>query len=261
MKSAKNKIIKFLPERLSKSLRVLLRPEFYMPLTVVSYNEDGLVTQHNADFMKDERFIRAYNAGESTNSWNGWQTHWRSHVACWAAERGASLEGDFVECGVNKGGFSRLVMEYINFAEMKDRKFYLIDTYQGLVEKYITEEEKKLGRKAGTEGSYADCYGEVKETFKQFENAVIVRGAIPDILPEVKPEKVCYLSIDMNCVEPEIAAAEYFWDKMVSGACILLDDYGWLGHHAQKEAFDRFASRKNVPLLSLPTGQGLIMKP
>jgi O-methyltransferase len=259
--SIKSKIINLLPERLFASLRVLKRPELYMPLTVVTYNQDGLVTQHSADFMKDERFARAYKIGESTNSWNGWPTHWRSHVACWAAERAKSLEGDFVECGVNKGAISRMVMEYINFAEMKDRKFYLIDTYSGLVEDYITEEEKKLGRKSGEGGSYTDCYEEVKETFKPFENAVIVRGAIPDILPQVEPEKVSYLSIDMNCVEPEIASAEYFWDKMVSGATMLLDDYGWLGHHAQKEAFDDFARRKHVPLLSLPSGQGLIMNP
>lgn len=259
--SIKSKIINLLPGRLFASMRVLKRPELYMPLTGVTYNQDGLVTQHSADFMKDERFIRAYQKGESTNSWNGWQTHWRSHVACWAADRAVRLEGDFVECGVNKGAISRMVMEYINFAAMKNRKFFLIDTYEGLVEEYITEEEKTLGRRAGKEGSYTDCYETVKETFRLFENAVIVRGAIPDILPAVQPEKVCYISIDMNCVEPEIAAAEYFWDKMVSGACMLLDDYGWIGHHAQKSAFDDFALRKNVPLLCLPTGQGVILKP
>ena len=116
--SVKSSIIKILPERVFASLRVLKRPEFYMPLTTLQYNQDGLSTQHSADFMNDERFKRAYAAGEATNSWNGWQTHWRSHVACWAADRAASLDGDFVECGVNKGAISRMVMEYINFAAM-----------------------------------------------------------------------------------------------------------------------------------------------
>jgi O-methyltransferase len=77
----------------------------------------------------------------------------------------------------------------------------------------------------------------------------------------VRAEKVCYLSIDMNCAEPEIAAAEFFWDKMVTGAAMILDDYGWLGQGVQKRAFDDFARRKRVPLLCLPTGQGLILKP
>ncbi len=251
-------LIKFLPERVFGSIRILKRPEFYVPLTDITYRQDGLVTQHSADFMKDERFARAYHLGEATNSWNGWPTHWRSHVACWAADRAKALEGDFVECGVNKGAISRMVMEYICFSKMTDRKFYLIDTYEGLVEEQITEEEKEFGRRAAT---YKPCYEEVQGTFREFPNAVIVRGRIPDVLPQVRPEKVCYLSIDMNVAEPEIAAAEYFWEKMVSGAAMLLDDYGWLGHDAQKRAFDDFAVRKNVPLLCLPTGQGLILKP
>jgi len=65
----------------------------------------------------------------------------------------------------------------------------------------------------------------------------------------------------MNCVIPEIAAAEYFWDKLVPGAAIVLDDYGWIGCEEQKYAFNEFAKRKGVPILCLPTGQGLIIKP
>jgi hypothetical protein len=65
----------------------------------------------------------------------------------------------------------------------------------------------------------------------------------------------------MNCAAPEIAAAEYFWDKLVPGAVIVLDDYGWKIHYEQKEKFDRFAARKGVRVLALPTGQGLIFKP
>jgi hypothetical protein len=65
----------------------------------------------------------------------------------------------------------------------------------------------------------------------------------------------------MNCVEPEIAAAEFYWPRMVSGSIMLLDDYGWARHAAQKRAFDRFAQQREVMILRLPTGQGLIMKP
>ncbi len=256
--SVKSKLIQLMPERVFATLRVLYRPEYYVPLTDIQYRQDGLVTQHHADFMNDEKFMKAYSLGEATNSWKGWPTHWRSHVACWAAARGAALEGDFVECGVNKGAISRMVMEYIEFASLGNRRFYLIDTYLGLSAEQISEEEKAEGRHLV---AYEECYEDVKRTFAGFENAMIVRGRIPEILSEVEPEKVCYLSIDMNVTEPEIAAAEYFWDRMVSGSSILLDDYGWLGHDAQRHAFDKFAADRNVPLLCLPTGQGLILKP
>ena len=64
----------------------------------------------------------------------------------------------------------------------------------------------------------------------------------------------------MNTIIPEISAAEYFWDKMVPGAIIVLDDYGWKGHESQKIGFDRFAKERDVMILSLPTGQGIIVK-
>lgn len=80
-------------------------------------------------------------------------------------------------------------------------------------------------------------------------------------MPQVVSSKIAYLYIDMNYVIPEIAAAEYFWDKLVPGAAIMIDDYGHAGHEEQKCAFGDFAKRKNVLLLCLPTGQGLIIKP
>ena len=42
----------------------------------------------------------------------------------------------------------------------------------------------------------------------------------------------------MNITEPEIEAANYFWDKMVPGGVIILDDYGFTAHINQKHAFD-----------------------
>jgi hypothetical protein len=207
--------------------------------------------------MKDPLFMESYELGKSTGSWGeSGNIQWRAFVACWAANKGKTLEGDFVECGVNKGGLARTVINYVDFPKL-NKKFYLLDTFQGLSEKYISDEEKKRGIKPG---GYEECYDAVRKTFKDF-NVEIIRGTVPDTLPQVKAEKVCYLSIDMNCVAPEIAAAEYFWDKLVSGAVMVLDDYGWQSHYEQKLAFDRFAESKGVLVLALPTGQGLILKP
>lgn len=66
----------------------------------------------------------------------------------------------------------------------------------------------------------------------------------------------------MNCVAPEVAALEYFWDKMVSGGVIIFDDYGYANStNDQKFAHDKFARSKNVEILTLPTCQGLLIKP
>ena len=70
-----------------------------------------------------------------------------------------------------------------------------------------------------------------------------------------------YLSIDMNIAAPEIAAIEHFWDKLVPGAPVVLDDYAWIGYEEQLHAWDAFAASKGVAIACLPTGQGLILKP
>ena len=138
------------------------------------------------------------------------------------------------------------------------KKFYLLDTFCGLSGTLISDEEEAIGRKSG---GYEECYEDVRKTFKDFSNVQIIKGIIPDTLIEVKAEKIVFLSIDMNCAAPEIAAAEYFWERIVRGGIILLDDYNYCGYEPQMKAFDEFAFKRGVRVLALPTGQGLIIKP
>lgn len=227
-------------------------------LTQWPFIEDGLATNHNCDFLRDERFQRAYAAAKSTNSW-AIDIHWRAYVVAWAANKGIGLEGDFVECGVNKGGTAMMAANYVSF-QHQCKTFWLLDTFKGLDEKYVTDEEKKLGVMVKKAKLYSECYEHIKDTFKNYPNVQIIRGSIPDTLPQVTAQKVAYLSIDMNCKVPEIAALTYFWDKLVSGAVVVLDDYGFPGHGYQKAAFDEFATSRDVQVLTLPTGQGVIVK-
>jgi hypothetical protein len=243
------------PLKFINLLRRLLQFEIVSgPLT---YNQDGLATRHNADFMYDKHFQLAYNAGKRTGSWGREEIHWRAYIACWAAEKAVALDGDFVECGVNRGGLAITIMEFVNFKSLS-KKFFLFDTFNGLVENLLTDEERALGCKGG---GYEECYNEVKTIFSSFSNVVLIRGPVPDTLERVNIQKVSYLSIDMNCVTPEIAAVQFFWDKIVSGGIVLLDDYGWHGHIEQKKAFDIFSEKNGVRVLPLPTGQGIILKP
>lgn len=247
-----------LPNRVFHALRMLKNPRFYSRQENITYNQDGLTTIHNCDFIDDEKFKRAYLQGDKLDSWGNGKIQWRVHILFWAVTRALELEGDFVECGVNRGGFSRSIIEYTDFGQISSKKFYLLDTFEGLPEEHISEEEKKYG----IDGyKYVECFDQVKNTFVDYQNVVIIKGKIPETLNQVTSEKVSFLSIDMNCVAPEIAAAEFFWDKLMSGAAIVLDDYGWAKHILQKRAFDEFAKKRNVPILSLPTGQGLILKP
>jgi O-methyltransferase len=220
-----------------------------------TYWHDGLFTFNNADFLRDPNFIRAYQLGVDTKSWRGADVQWRCYTACWCVNHAKNLEGDFVECGVYKGGLTRAGIEYIGFEKMTDKKWYLLDTFEG----FPADQEDSVNPSPGL---YADDPLEsVKKTFGSFDNVVIIKGRVPETLNQVPSTKIAYLSIDMNAATPEIAAGDFFWDKLVPGGLMLLDDYGFLDHLNQKQAWDAWAKRKNVSILTIPTGQGLVIKP
>ncbi len=214
------------------------------------YIEDGMGTVHVADFLRDPAFLSAYQKGVDTGSWHGYEVRWRTYNACWAAQHALSLRGDFVECGVNRGGTSRAVMDFVNFGSLADRRFFLLDTYRG------SEQAAAVNQ-----NDYAECYEDVVKTFSLFPNVSIIRGRVPDTLLRVDSQKVCYLCIDMNHADPEIAALRFFWDKLVPGAIVLLDDYAYSeSYRAQKEAFDALGRELGFSVLTMPTGQGMIVR-
>jgi O-methyltransferase len=213
------------------------------------YNCDSLlVYDKNVSFLRDDRFMNAYRRGVHSGhrigrkDGHGQDIHieWRVHVACWAAERARRLPGSFVECGGNTGILSLAVCEYVDFnSTAKD--FFLFDTFCGIPESQMRAEERPHRTQENAD-IYEECFDVVSRNFAPYPRARLVRGLVPDTLATAAIDRVCYLSIDMNIVEPEIAAMEFFWDKLVPGAAVILDDYGWKNYVLQQEAHDRFAA-------------------
>ena len=110
----------------------------------VTYHQDGLTTVHNNGFMLEPDFMKAEAAGAATGSWA--KIHWRVHTVLWAVSYCKNIEGDFVECGTNKGGYAKAICEYLDFGSL-DKTFYLLDTFEGLDESQLTAEEKAAGKK------------------------------------------------------------------------------------------------------------------
>ena len=241
-------------------------PDQYLilPRAGITYASDMLYSFHNCDFIHEDRFKRAYALGKATDVNNtvlsNTEIYWRVHILCWAASQAQHLEGDFVDCGVNTGIFSRAVIDYIDFNKT-GKTYYLLDTFEGLDERYSTplERERELNKKYNI---HKDALVEqVQETFKEFK-VKIIKGPVPETLSQVPASPIAYLSIDMNCVQPEVAALNFFWDKMVPGGIIILDDYGYCNAFMeQKHAHDEFARTHGVEILTLPTCQGMIIKP
>ncbi len=231
------------------------------------YDQDRLHTLHNHDFMKDERFMKAYQRGmQATGRDFNW--HWRVHVGLWAASTASHLEGDFVECGVGRGFLSSAIMDYLDWNRLQtNRTFYLVDSFKGLDERFLSEEEVRKKGSAGAQneryhkaGVYAESVEAVRQNFSEWDRVKIIEGLVPDSLEEVDTGQLAYLHIDMNCASPEVVTLEHFWPMMTQGGVVLLDDYAYYGYELQKQALDRVAHAFGRDILSLPTGQGLLIK-
>lgn len=225
--------------------------------------EDGLFTVHDQSFRHDSLFQEAYARGIQASNGVDQRLTWRLQVALWAARTSLRAPGDFVECGVNAGFMSSAIMRHLNWAEVP-RSYYLVDTFAGPPLAQYSEAEVASGRvdvarKAIDDGAYVTDMDRVRANFAEWPNAVIVQGAVPEVLERVPASPVAFLHLDMNCAAPETAALRRFWPKMPRGGIVLLDDYADVNYSEQKRALDEVARDIGVAILGLPTGQGLIV--
>ncbi|MEX2264423.1 MAG: TylF/MycF/NovP-related O-methyltransferase [Bryobacteraceae bacterium] len=228
------------------------------------YARDSLFTSNNDSFREDPIFKAAYARGVKASGGVDPQIEWRVHVALWVARAAIRVPGDFVECGVNAGFISSAIMHGLGWRNV-EKRFYLIDTFNGPVLAQYSKEEVNRGRrriaeKAMAQGAYVTSLERARANYSEWPNVEVVQGVAPEVLPALGIENVAFLHIDMNCAYPERAALEYFWDLLSPHAMVLLDDYAYFGNNSLARAIDSAAASLGTQVLSLPTGQGLIVK-
>lgn len=231
---------------------------FRLPAGADIYEADGLASIHDHTFIDDPRFRAAYDRGVAAAGDYGW--HWRVHIGLWAAETAARLDGDFVECGVNRGFLSSAIMKHLDWDSL-GKTFYLLDTFEGIDPEQSADELERLrNAKHIDEGFYVTDLKAVEKNFAKWNNVRIVKGPVPDTLSEISSEIIAFLHIDMNHAAPEVAALRALWPRIAKAGIILLDDYAYFGYRPQKEAMDALGEELGFAVASLPTGQGLIIR-
>lgn len=224
------------------------------------YWQDGLICKHNSSFMKNPSFQSAYQRGiKAAENWT-WDWHWRVHIGLWASSHSIQLSGDFVECGTDIGFMTSSILHHLDW-NSKNKKFFLFDTWSGLDPDLVLPEEIKLDRLKYTEKYRFTSFDKVKENFKEWQNIFLVRGRVPDSLHAAPITQVAYLHLDMNCAIPECEALKFFWPRLIPGGIVLLDDYAYERYEPQHDYLQKTAKELGTSIASLPTGQGLIIRP
>uniref|UniRef100_UPI0035AE4440 class I SAM-dependent methyltransferase n=1 Tax=Hylemonella sp. TaxID=2066020 RepID=UPI0035AE4440 len=212
------------------------------------YAADNLFTyQRNLSFMDDEGFMTAWRKHASDAVERA--ILWRTSILLGGVRNGLKLDGDFVECGCYKGTTVRILCDAVNFGAT-DKRFFLYDLFEHdvtMLHHALPEHSKQL-------------YQSVQDRFADLPNVVVTQGRIPAILAETAPERIAFMHIDMNNAAAEVGALEALWDRMVPGAMLVFDDYGWEAYRAQKLAEDAWLQARGFHVIELPTGQGMVIK-
>jgi O-methyltransferase len=228
------------------------------------HTSDGIaVVGRNLSFLDEPNFARAWEKSKTANN-EGWpagvpDVRWRAHIVLWAARRGLALEGDFVECGVHTGLYSLVILEMLDL-EKAGKVFHLFDTFNGIPMERLTNAERKHATMANA-SIYRDVWTIAQRNFAPHRAARLVKGELPVSLDRASIGKIAFLSMDLNNAIAEKETIERLWDKIVPGAAIVLDDFAWVGLEDQHAMWLRFAATKGCEILTLPTGQGLIIVP
>ena len=169
-----------------------------------------------------------------------------------------NIDGDFVECGVWKGGniiLFKLISNLLNL----NKEIYAFDTFEGMPEPGEKDFDLKNINAKTTFDKYKNkdikwCYStldEVKSNIKSFdanynETFNFIKGKVEETLNDEKnlPNKISLLRLDTDFFESTKKELEVLFPKLVSGGILIIDDYGhWKG--AKKAVDEYFELDKN----------------
>ena len=173
----------------------------------------------------------------------------------------SNIEGDFVECGVWKGGTIMMMIYTLQLLKQIDRKIYLYDTFEGMSEPTkddvdyrgrLAEEQLKNYEKNDEINLW--CFTELEKVKKDIlslgypeENIIFVKGKVEDTIPKTIPDKISLLRLDTDWYESTKHELKYLYPLLNFQGILIIDDYGfWKG--SKKAVDEYFKNKKNILL-------------
>ena len=187
------------------------------------------------------------------------------------------IQGDFVECGVWKGGNLILFQKMIEKLNIK-KKIYAYDTFKGMTdpgkfdytfekreakEILSTLRKKKVDSKKNivlAECSLDDVTKNYKKNTKLNKNLHCIKGPVETTLKIKKniPKKISILRLDTDWYESTKIELEILFPLLTKNGILIIDDYGyWKG---AKKAVDQYFFKKPITLFKIDFTSRFIIK-
>lgn len=176
-----------------------------------------------------------------------------------------NIPGDFVECGVWRGGngiLAKKIFERLG----SDKKVWMFDTFQGMTAP--TSEDIAAKTQVAAEGQFLQsqkasfnkwCYASLEDVRKNFTDSGInmdsikfIKGDVCETLQDSQnvPTEISVLRLDTDWYASTKAELEVLYPKLSDRGVLLIDDYGhWEG--ARKAVDEYFSSANYKPLFNV----------
>lgn len=181
-------------------------------------------------------------------------------MACrYVVERG--IVGDFVECGVWRGGNS-IIAAGVFQALLSNKEVWLFDTFAGMTEPTSVDvnfrgeaADQKFAKTRRSDHSEW-CYAPLEEVQANFaslgllgDNVRFVKGDVAKTLApsQALPRSISVLRLDTDWYESTRAELEALYPRLSRGGVLIVDDYGHWG--GARKAVDEYFCASDRPFL------------
>lgn len=184
-----------------------------------------------------------------------------------------AVPGDFVECGVWRGGVSIMIGLWLKENNVLDRKIYMYDTFDGMTEPTevdVRTRDKKpfleIARDHEAEGrgdSGIVARAGLDHVKQNFRKAGVGSAALHfiegDVLASLDvasnlPVEIALLRLDTDWYESTRKELEVLYPRLQRNGVLLLDDYGY--YDGCRQAVDEYFEQVPRPLLHLDDEYG-----
>lgn len=163
------------------------------------------------------------------------------------------LSGCIAECGSYVG-----VAAWFISNELPETDFFLFDSFEGLSAP-CEKDRVRPGVQQWKIGDLQATQDSLQKNLSGFGKYHVMKGWIPERFHELEDRQFKLVHIDVDLYEPTLHSLEFFYERMVPGGVIIMDDYGFENCPGAYRAANEFMQNKPERIVHLTTGQGVII--
>jgi len=168
------------------------------------------------------------------------------------------IPGDFVECGVWRGGNTMAAaLSYLRAAVANLPALYLFDTFEGMSAPTKVDRKVQSGESAAAlveRFDHVKAYAPIDDVRRNVQSTgypgdliKFVRGKVEETIPAAAPAQIAVLRLDTDWYESTKHELEHLFPRLSVGGVLIIDDYGdWAG---ARKAVDEYFAVNRTPML------------